>query len=79
MLFRSAENERSNIRQRQSEGILAAKKRGIRFGRPPLPLPDNFANTCHQWKQGKITGTEAAKICKMPLSTFRYKALHHKE
>ncbi len=74
-----AENERSNIRQRQSEGILAAKKRGIRFGRPPLPLPDNFANTCHQWKQGKITGTEAAKICKMPLSTFRYKALHHKE
>ena len=34
-----AENERSNIRQRQAEGIAAAKARGVRFGRPPLPLP----------------------------------------
>ena len=37
-----AENERDNIRQRQAEGIAAAKARGVRFGRPPLPLPDNF-------------------------------------
>ena len=74
-----AENERSNIRQRQSEGILAAQKRGIRFGRPPLPLPDNFENTCQQRKKGESTGTEAAKICKMPLSTFRYKALRYQE
>ena len=37
-----AENERSNIRQRQAEGIAAAKARGVRFGRPPLPLPENF-------------------------------------
>ena len=36
-----AENERANIRQRQTEGISAAKARGVRFGRPPLPLPDN--------------------------------------
>ena len=34
-----AENERSNIRQRQAEGIAAARARGVRFGRPPHPLP----------------------------------------
>ena len=39
-----AENERTNIRQRQAEGIAAAKARGVRFGRPPKPLPDNFHN-----------------------------------
>lgn len=69
-----AENERANIRQRQTEGILAAKARGVRFGRPPLPLPDNFEYVCTCWKSGKITGAEAARLCDMPLSTFRYKA-----
>lgn len=72
-----AENERANIRQRQTEGILAAKARGVRFGRPPLPLPDNFEFICTCWKSGKISGAEAAKQCNMPLSTFRYKAEHH--
>ena len=37
-----AENERTNIKQRQAEGIAAAKAQGIKLGRPPLPLPDNF-------------------------------------
>lgn len=37
-----AENERVNIRQRQAEGIAAAKARGVRFGRPLAPLPENF-------------------------------------
>ena len=69
-----AENERTNIRQRQAEGIAAAKARGVRFGRPPKPLPENFHQTYQQWKNGKITGTAAAKLCGMPLSTFRYRA-----
>ena len=69
-----AENERSNIRQRQAEGIAAAKAKGIRFGRPPKPLPENFYNLYQKWKSGKITGTSAAKECGMPLSTFRYRA-----
>ena len=68
-----AENERTNIRQRQAEGIAAAKARGVRFGRPPAPLPDNFHHLYKQWKNGKITGTTAAKLCGMPLSTFRYR------
>ena len=69
-----AENERSNIRQRQAEGIAAAKAKGIKFGRPPKPLPENFYNLYQKWKSGKITGTAAAKECGMPLSTFRYRA-----
>lgn len=69
-----AENERTNIKQRQAEGIAAAKAKGIRFGRPPKPLPDNFHDAYQKWKQGEITGTAAAKECGMPLSTFRYRA-----
>lgn len=69
-----AENERTNIRQRQAEGIAAAKARGVRFGRPPKPLPDNFQSIYCRWKAGEITGTAAAKECGMPLATFRYRA-----
>lgn len=69
-----SENERTNIKQRQAEGIAAAKAKGIRFGRPPKPLPENFHSVYQQWKQGSITGTAAAKECGMPLSTFRYRA-----
>ncbi len=69
-----AENERTNIRQRQTEGIAAAKARGVRFGRPPRPLPDNFHAVYQRWRAGKITGTAAAKECGMPLATFRYRA-----
>ncbi|WP_418202954.1 recombinase family protein [Anaerotignum faecicola] len=69
-----AENERSNIRQRQAEGIAAAKARGVKFGRPPKPLPENFHTIYQRWKNGKITGTKAAEECNMPITTFRYKA-----
>ena len=60
-----AENERINIRQRQAEGIAAAKAKGIRFGRPPKPLPDGFHAAYQKWKAGKITGITAAKECNM--------------
>lgn len=68
-----AENERSNIRQRQAEGIAAAKARGVRFGRPPKPWPDNFPAYCLLWKSGQLSATAAAKACGMPVSTFRYR------
>ena len=69
-----SENERTNIRQRQVEGIAAAKAKGVRFGRAPKPLPENFHAVDPRWKRGEITGTTAAKEYGMPLSTFRYRA-----
>ena len=69
-----AENERASIRKRQAEGIAAAKERGVRFGRPPAPLPEYFYEVFIKWKSGKLTGIAAAKECGMPLATFRYRA-----
>ena len=70
-----AENERDNIRQRQAEGIAAAKARGVRFGRPPLPLPDNFHMLHQAWRGQKITLRQAARACRMPTGTFYSKAI----
>ena len=69
-----AENERQNIRQRQSEGIAAAKARGVRFGRPPKPLPENFFEVHRRWRNKEISVTEAAEECGMPKSTFFFRA-----
>lgn len=65
-----AENERTMIRQRQEEGILAAKKRGVRFGRPPVPLPENFYEVHTLWREKKLTIKQAAAACGLARSTF---------
>ena len=65
-----AENERSNIRQRQAEGIAAAKARGVHFGRRSNPLPENFYEVYQLWKMKKISVSEAAQRCGMPQTTF---------
>ena len=69
-----AENERTNIKQRQAEGIAAVKAQGIKFGRPPLPLPDNFYEVHKAWRSKKITLKQAAEACNMPVGTFYGKA-----
>ncbi len=70
-----AENERTNIRQRQAEGIAAAKARGVRFGRPPTPLPENFYRIHRDWRDKKLTLKQAAAACDMPPGTFYGKAV----
>ena len=69
-----AENERKNIKERQKEGIEAAKLRGVRFGRPEKPVPDNFHQVHGKWLAGEISGREAAQQCNMPFSSFYRKA-----
>lgn len=69
-----AENERANIRQRQAEGIAAAKARGVHFGRTPNPLPENFYEVYQRWKIKKISVAEAARECGMSQTTFFDKA-----
>ena len=68
-----AENERSNIKQRQAEGIAVAKAKGVRFGRPPKPLPKDFHKIYKKWKDGKISGVVAANACNMPILRFYIK------
>ena len=69
-----SENEYLLIRQRQAEGIAAAKRRGVKMGRPSKPLPENFPDIYQKYSSGEITATNAAKSLKMPVSSFRYKA-----
>lgn len=69
-----AENERKNIKERQREGIEAALKRGVQFGRPPKPLPSNFSQVHNRWMMKEISGVEAARQCSMPVSSFYRKA-----
>jgi len=72
-----AENERMNIKQRQAEGIAAAKAKGVQFGRPPIPMPDNFSELYQQWRSGEISMRKAAEICSMNPKTFYSKAVKY--
>ncbi|MCL2087915.1 MAG: recombinase family protein [Oscillospiraceae bacterium] len=69
-----AQNERETIRQRQSEGIKAAKARGVKFGRPPKELPENFGELVKKWERGEIKLREVLGLCGMKTTTF-YKKL----
>lgn len=70
----SAQLERDNLLQRQAQGIAAAKARGIRFGRAPLPLPDNFEELYTHWRGGEMTAAETACLCGFSRRTLYGKA-----
>lgn len=65
-----AENERSNIRKRQAEGIAAAKARGVRFGRPEIEVPEYFGQVVRAWENKEISIQEAALKCGICKATF---------
>lgn len=65
-----AENERENIRKRQEQGIEAAKRRGVRFGRPERKVPDDFKNIVRAWERGDVKINEVLERCQMSRSTF---------
>jgi len=65
-----AQTEREFIRQRQAEGIAAAKARGVRFGRKPLERPKNYECCVEEWKKGSLTTREAAKLLGISSKTF---------
>lgn len=64
----TAQIERENILQRQAEGIAAAKQRGVTFGRPPRPFPEEFDHFMQCWNRGELTAKEVARLCKMSRS-----------
>lgn len=74
-----AENERDSIRKRQEEGIAAARAKGVKFGRPVKPLPENFGEIYRQWKDKKLTFREAAQACGFSESTFYDKVKKYEE
>lgn len=74
-----AENERNNIRQRQAEGIAAAKARGVRFGRPQIDPPDQFERIIGEWERKEITIQEALQRCDMSESTFYRRLKEYRE
>lgn len=65
-----AENERSNVKQRQAEGIAAAKARGVQFGRPKIEMPDNFMQLVSQWENKKIRLSYVLEVCRISKATF---------
>lgn len=77
-----AENERTNIRQRQAEGIAAAKAKGVKFGRPEKAVPNDFGRIVEAWEQKELSVEAALKRCDMSKATFyrrlrEYRQLQH--
>ncbi|MBQ8230413.1 MAG: recombinase family protein [Lachnospiraceae bacterium] len=76
-----AQSERENIKKRQSEGIAAAKAKGVKFGRPEKEVPDNFGKIVKAWEQKRLPFQEVLKQCNMSEATFyrrlrEYRLLH---
>ena len=70
-----AQTERENIRQRQAEGIAAAKAKGVRFGRERRTLPDNIEELHQAWRTKQMSLRAAASACGIPKTTFREAAI----
>lgn len=65
-----AQSERENIKKRQAQGIAAAKAKGVKFGRPEVPMPVDFGLQLLKWERGQITTLEMLKLTGLSKSTF---------
>ena len=65
-----AQTEREFIKQRQAEGIAAARARGVHLGRPVIEAPDHFASIVRKWEKKELSMEEALKLCNMSETTF---------
>lgn len=70
-----AQSERENIKERQKQGIAAAKEKGIHFGRPEIPVPNNFEKIVSDWEKKNRSFEETLRLCNMSEATF-YRKLH---
>jgi len=70
ILSSASQAKQENRKQRQAEGIAAAKAKGVRFGREPKPLPVNFHQTVFRWRNGELSMRAAARECGMSTSAF---------
>ncbi len=66
----TAQNERENIKKRQAQGIAAAKAKGVKFGRPPIPLPEQFPQIVTEWENKQLHINDVLAICNMSEATF---------
>ncbi len=73
-----AQNERENIRKRQEQGIAAAKARGVKFGRPTLEPPEDFAQVVEAWEQKDLSFSRALAACGMSQATFYRRLKEHR-
>ena len=65
-----AQTEREFIRQRQAEGIAAAKARGVHFGRQAMPVPENFPEIFMEWSRKELSSRTAGKKLGVSQTTF---------
>lgn len=70
ILSYTSQKERESIKKRQAEGIEAAKKRKVKFGRPAAQFPDGWEQTYKSWKAGEITATAAMQKLELKRTTF---------
>lgn len=76
---RYRQEQKARRRQRQAEGIAAAKARGVRFGRPESPIPPNFGEIVEAWEKKAITLEVVLRICNMCESTFHRRLKEYRQ
>lgn len=74
-----AQSERENIHSRQAQGIAEAKRRGVKFGRPELPFPEDFGAIVRKWEKKQIPTADVLRLCKMSRATYYRKVRDYKE